>query len=155
MEKFDIKKVYGYHWMIISLILQLFCFVSFLGLIFYIKYFSNDINKNVDDIMTIHIIIFDIIFALIFIVTLSIYLYLFLPFKNSNGKVVFVRITERTIFDVMYGEIATEKSYNRVKIIFASRHFIDYFILYGVGDYVRCFVKEQDLANPKCVVLYK
>lgn len=83
-----------------------------------------------------------------------IFLYSFLPFKNTNGKIVIVKITERSIFATMHGTIETEKVDKVVKVIVMSGGF-KFLNDYNVGDYIECFIKEKDLSNPKKVVLYK
>ena len=158
MEKFNIKKMYGYYWMIISLIVQFTIFIFFLGLILYLKSFdlSNANNKEGANEVIIILIILDAIFALCFIISLIIYLYLFLPFKNADGEIITVKITERSIGSIMYGTIESKNFDNRVvRIKFVSRRFIDYFAFYEIGDYVDCFIREKDLSNPKFVVLYR
>ena len=62
MEKFNIKKIYGYHWMIISLIVQFTIFIFFLGLILYLKTFdlSNANNKGGANEVIIILIIYNI-----------------------------------------------------------------------------------------------
>ena len=157
MEKFNIKKMYGYYWMIISLIVQFTIFIFFLGLILYLKSFdlSNANNKEGANEVIIILIILDAIFALCFIISLIIYLYLFLPFKNAYGEIITVKITERSIGSIMYGTIESKNFDNRVvRIRFVSRSFVNYFAFYEIGDYVDCFIREKDLSNPKFVVLY-
>jgi len=158
MEKFNIKKMYGYYWMIISLIVQFTIFIFFLGLILYLKSFdlSNANNKEGANEVIIILIILDAIFALCFIISLIIYLYLFLPFKNAYGEIITVKITERSIGSIMYGTIESKNFDNRVvRIRFVSRSFVNYFAFYEIGDYVDCFIREKDLSNPKFVVLYR
>lgn len=157
MEKFNIKRMYGYYWMIISLAIQLFVFLLFLGLTFYFKSFdiSNAVNKEVANEVIIIFIILDIIIVLIFVCSISIYLYLFLPFKNSTGKIISVKICEKSLFSTMYGMIEINGYKQMVKIKFVSRSFINYYACYYVGDYVDCFIREQDLSNPKTVILYR
>ena len=158
MEKFNIKKMYGYYWMIISLIVQFTIFIFFLGLILYLKSFdlSNVNNKEGANEVIIILIILDAIFALCFIISLIIYLYLFLPFKNAYGEIITVKITERSIGSIMYGTIESKNFDNRVvRIRFVSRSFVNYFAFYEIGDYVDCFIREKDLSNPKFVVLYR
>lgn len=55
----------------------------------------------------------------------------------------------------MYGVIESKDSNKRVKIRFVARRMVNYFSIYEIGDYVECFVREQDLENPKVVVLYR
>ena len=158
MEKFNIKKMYGYYWMIISLIVQFTIFIFFLGLILYLKSFdlSNANNKEGANEVIIILIILDAIFALCFIISLIIYLYLFLPFKNADGEIITVKITERSIGSIMYCTIESNEFNNTiVKIRFVSTRYIHFFPFYKIGDYVECFIREKDLSNPKVVVLYK
>ncbi len=159
MEKFNIKKMYGYYWMIISLIVTIYHFYFFpRHYILYLKSFdlSNANNKEGANEVIIILIILDAIFALCFIISLIIYLYLFLPFKNADGEIITVKITERSIGSIMYGTIESKNFDNRVvRIRFVSRRFIDYFAFYEIGDYVDCFIREKDLSNPKFVVLYR
>ena len=98
MEKFNIKKMYGYYWMIISLIVPLICFVIFLGFTIYLKanYYRAP-NKDNANFVLIVLTCVDIFIALFCIGKLSYFLYSFLPFKNTNGKIVIVKITERSI----------------------------------------------------------
>ena len=50
MEKFNIKRMYGFYWMIISLAIQLITFICFLCLIFYLKSFdSTNANQEAGD----------------------------------------------------------------------------------------------------------
>ena len=150
--------MYGYYWMIISLIVQFTIFIFFLGLILYLKSFdlSNANNKEGANEVIIILIILDAIFALCFIISLIIYLYLFLPFKNAYGEIITVKITERSIGSIMYGTIESKNFDNRVvRIRFVSRSFVNYFAFYEIGDYVDCFIREKDLSNPKFVVLYR
>lgn len=101
-------------------------------------------------------IVLDVISAIGFLISIAIYLYLFLPFKNADGEIIIIKITEKTIGDIMYGTIESKNFDNRVvRIRFVSRRFIDYFPFYKIGDYVECFIREKDLSNPKVVVLYK
>jgi len=156
MKKFDLKKVYGFHWMIISLVIQLIVVVCFLGLIFYLKSFdsSNANQQAVREVFSV-LIVLDGLFAICFIASLIIYLYMFLPFIHSKGKLIRVEILERSIGNVMYGKIESDNGNTKVKIRFVSRIFSNYFASYQVGDYAECFVREQDLSNPKIVVLYR
>ena len=55
----------------------------------------------------------DILIALFCVGKLASYLYLLLPFKNTNGKIVTIKITERNIFATMHGIIETEKGNER------------------------------------------
>lgn len=133
-------------------------FYFFLGLILYLKSFdlSNANNKEGANEVIIILIILDAIFALCFIISLIIYLYLFLPFKNADGEIITVKITERSIGSIMYGTIESKNFDNRVvRIRFVSRSFVNYFAFYEIGDYVDCFIREKDLSNPKFVVLYR
>ena len=64
-------------------------------------------------------------------ISLIIYLYLFLPFKNADGEIITVKIIEKSIGSIMYGTIESKNFDNRVvRIRFVSRRFIDYFALY-------------------------
>ena len=160
MEKFNIKRMYGFYWMIISLAIQLITFICFLCLLFYLKSFdsTNANQEAVKEIFSVLILIdvlIDVLFAICFIASLIIYLYRFLPFINSKGKLIHVKIIERSIGSVMYGKIETDNLNKKVKIRFVSRIFSKYFTLYQVGDYAECFVREQDLSDPKIVVLYR
>lgn len=158
MEKFNIKKMYGYYWMIISLIVQFTIFIFFLGLILYLKSFdlSNVNNKENFNEGIIIFIILDVISAIVFLTSIAIYLYWFLPFKNADGEIITVKITERSIGSIMYGTIESKSFDNRVvRIRFVSRSFVNYFAFYEIGDYVDCFIREKDLSNPKFVVLYR
>lgn len=94
------------------------------------------------------------IYSIILYWKIIIFLYSFLPFKNTNGKIVIVKITERSIFATMHGTIETEKVDKVVKVIVMSGGF-KFLNNYNVGDYIECFIKEKDLSNPKKVVLYK
>lgn len=155
MEKFNIKKMYGYYWMIISFIVPLLFFIVLLGFTIYLK--SNSyIVPNKDNINFAFIVFMciDIFIALFCIVKIITYIYLFLPFRNSIGKIVIVKITERSIFETMHGTIESENTDNTVKIIFRSRG-SDFFKDYDIGDYAECFIREKDLSNPKVVVLYR
>ena len=156
MEKFIIKRMYGFYWMIISLAIQLITFICFLCLIFYLKSFdsTNANQEAVNEIFSVLILI-DVLFAIGFIASLIIYLYRFLPFINSKGKLIHVKILERSIGSVMYGKIETDNLNKKVRIRFVSRIFSKYFTSYQVGDYAECFVREQDLSDPKIVVLYR
>lgn len=101
-------------------------------------------------------IVLDVISAIGFLISIAIYLYWFLPFKNADGEIIIIKITEKTIGDIMYCTIESNEFNNTiVKIRFVSRRFIDYFAFYEIGDYVECFIREKDLSNPKVVVLYK
>ncbi len=156
MKKFNIKKIYGFYWMIVSLAIQLITFICFLCLIFYLNSFdSTNANKEaVNEIFGVLIII-DLLLAICFIASLIIYLYRFLPFINSKGKLIRVKILERSICSVMYGKIETDSLNKKVRIRFVSRIFTNYFASYQVGDYVECFVREKDLSDPNIVVLYR
>ena len=101
-------------------------------------------------------IVLDVISAIGFLISIAIYLYWFLPFKNADGEIIIIKITEKTIGDIMYCTIESNEFNNTiVKIRFVSRRFIDYFAFYEIGDYVDCFIREKDLSNPKFVVLYR
>lgn len=101
-------------------------------------------------------IVLDVISAIGFLISIAIYLYWFLPFKNADGEIIIIKITEKTIGDIIYCTIESKNFDNRVvRIRFVSRRFIDYFPFYKIGDYVECFIREKDLSNPKVVVLYK
>ena len=137
MEKFNIKKMYGYHRMIIYLVMQLSIFIVLLGITLYLKTIdlSNVNNKENFNEGIIIFIILDVISAIVFLT---------------------VKITERSIGSIMYGTIESKNFDNRVvRIRFVSRRFIDYFAFYEIGDYVDCFIREKDLSNPKFVVLYR
>ena len=139
MEKFNIKRMYGFYWMIISLAIQLITFICFLCLIFYLKSFdsTNANQEAVNEIFSVLILI-DVLFAICFIASLIIYLYRFLPFINSKGKLIHVKILERSIGSVMYGKIETDNLNKKVRIRFVSRIFSKYFTSYQVGDYAEC-----------------
>lgn len=101
-------------------------------------------------------IVLDVISAIGFLISIAIYLYWFLPFKNADGKIITVKITERSIGSIMYGTIESNEFNNTiVKIKFVSTRYIHFFPFYKIGDYVECFIREKDLSNPKVVVLYK
>lgn len=101
-------------------------------------------------------IILDVISAIVFLTSIAIYLYWFLPFKNADGEIITVKITERSIGSIMYCTIESNEFNNTiVKIRFVSTHYIHFFPFYKIGDYVECFIREKDLSNPKVVVLYK
>ena len=155
MKKFNIKKMYGYYWMIISFIVPFLFFIVFLGFTIYFKanYYraTNKVNAN---FVLIVLTCVDILIALFCAGKLASYLYLLLPFKNSKGKIVTIKITERSIFATMHGIIETEKGANEVKVIFMSGGF-KFLSNYNIGDYVDCFIREKDLSNPKFVVLYR
>lgn len=157
MKKFNIKKMYGYYWMIISLVIQLLIFILLLCLTFYLKSFdlSKASNKEGANEVIIALIVLDIICAISFLGSSTIYLCRFLPFKNADGEIVTVKITKRNFFSTMHGEILTINSNNIVKIRFVSRTFINYFAAYNIGDCVDCFIKKKDLSNPKTVILYR
>ena len=158
MEKFNIKKMYGYHRIIIYLVMQLSIFIVLLGITLYLK--TIDLSKvnnkeNFNEGFIIFIVL-DVISAIGFLISIAIYLYWFLPFKNADGEIITVKITERSIGSIMYGTIESKNFDNRVvRIRFVSRRFIDYFAFYEIGDYVDCFIREKDLSNPKFVVLYR
>ncbi len=101
-------------------------------------------------------IVLDVISAIGFLISIAIYLYWFLPFKNADGEIITVKITERSIGSIMYGTIESNEFNNTiVKIKFVSTRYIHFFPFYKIGDYVECFIREKDLSNPKVVVLYK
>lgn len=156
MKKFNLKRVYGFHWMIISLVIQLIAVVCFLCLIFYLKSFDST-NANQEAVREVFsvLIVIDVLFAICFIASLIIILYKFSPFIHSKGKLIRVEIVERAPFNVMYGKIESDNENTKVRIRFVSRIFSNYFASYQVGDYAECFVREQDLSNPKIVVLYR
>ena len=117
---------------------------------------SNVNNKENFNEGIIIFIILDVISAIVFLTSIAIYLYWFLPFKNADGEIIIIKITEKTIVDIMYCTIESNEFNNTiVKIRFVSRRFIDYFAFYEIGDYVDCFIREKDLSNPKFVVLYR
>ena len=93
MEKFNIKKMYGYYWMIISLIVPLICFIIFLGFTIYLKanYYRAP-NKDNANFVLIVLTCVDILIALFCVGKLASYLYLLLPFKNTNGKIVTILV---------------------------------------------------------------
>ena len=158
MEKFNIKKMYGYHQMIISLVMQLSIFIFLLGITLYLK--TIDLSKvnnkeNFNEGFIIFIVL-DVISAIGFLISIAIYLYWFLPFKNADGEIIIIKITEKTIGDIMYCTIESNEFNNTiVKIRFVSTRYIHFFPFYKIGDYVECFIREKDLSNPKVVVLYK
>lgn len=101
-------------------------------------------------------IVLDVISAIGFLISIAIYLYWFLPFKNADGEIIIIKITEKTIGDIMYCTIESNEFNNTiVKIRFVSTRYIHVFPFYKIGDYVECFIREKDLSNPKVVVLYK
>lgn len=101
-------------------------------------------------------IVLDVISAIGFLISIAIYLYWFLPFKNADGEIIIIKITEKTIGDIMYCTIESNEFNNTiVKIRFVSTRYIHFFSFYKIGDYVECFIREKDLSNPKVVVLYK
>ena len=158
MEKFNIKKMYGYHRIIIYLVMQLSIFIVLLGITLYLK--TIDLSKvnnkeNFNEGFIIFIVL-DVISAIGFLISIAIYLYWFLPFKNADGEIITVKITERSIGSIMYGTIESNEFNNTiVKIKFVSTRYIHFFPFYKIGDYVECFIREKDLSNPKVVVLYK
>ena len=158
MEKFNIKKMYGYHRMIIYLVMQLSIFIVLLGITLYLK--TIDLSKvnskeNFNEGIIIFIIL-DVISAIGFLISIAIYLYWFLPFKNADGEIIIIKITEKTIGDIIYCTIESNEFNNTiVKIRFVSTRYIHFFPFYKIGDYVECFIREKDLSNPKVVVLYK
>lgn len=132
------------------------CSCLFFRLDIFLKPFdsSNANQQAVREVFSVLIVI-DVLFAICFIASLIIYLYMFLPFIHSKGKLIRVEILERSIGSVMYGKIESDNGNTKVKIRFISRIFSNYFASYQVGDYAECFVREQDLSNPKIVVLYR
>ena len=158
MEKFNIKKMYGYHRIIIYLVMQLSIFFVLLGITLYLK--TIDLSKvnnkeNFNEGFIIFIVL-DVISAIGFLISIAIYLYWFLPFKNADGEIIIIKITEKTIGDIMYCTIESNEFNNTiVKIRFVSTRYIHFFPFYKIGDYVECFIREKDLSNPKVVVLYK
>lgn len=101
-------------------------------------------------------IVLNVISAIGFLISIAIYLYWFLPFKNADGEIIIIKITEKTIGDIMYCTIESNEFNNTiVKIRFVSTRYIHFFLFYKIGDYVECFIREKDLSNPKVVVLYK
>lgn len=158
MEKFNIKKMYGYHRIIIYLVMQLSIFIVLLGITLYLKTIdlSKVNNKEKFNEGFIIFIVLDVISAIVFLTSIAIYLYWFLPFKNADGEIITVKITEKTIGDIMYCTIESNEFNNTiVKIRFISTRYIHFFPFYKIGDYVECFIREKDLSNPKVVVLYK
>lgn len=158
MEKFNIKKMYGYHRIIIYLVMQLSIFIVLLGITLYLKTIdlSKVNNKEKFNEGFIIFIVLDVISAIVFLISIAIYLYWFLPFKNADGEIITVKITEKTIGDIMYCTIESNEFNNTiVKIRFVSTRYIHFFPFYKIGDYVECFIREKDLSNPKVVVLYK
>mgnify|MGYP000924326486 FL=1 len=158
MEKFNIKKMYGYHRIIIYLVMQLSIFIVLLGITLYLKTIdlSKVNNKEKFNEGFIIFIVLDVISAIVFLTSIAIYLYWFLPFKNADGEIITVKITEKTIGDIMYCTIESNEFNNTiVKIRFVSTRYIHFFPFYKIGDYVECFIREKDLSNPKVVVLYK
>lgn len=77
-----------------------------------------------------------------------------LPFFKKEGQVMKVKIRERTYLGGMYGEAEIEGENVPVKIHFSSIG-QSHFYLYSDGEYVRCFVKNEDLPKPRAVVMYK
>ena len=158
MEKFNIKKMYGYHRIIIYLVMQLSIFIVLLGITLYLKTIdlSNVNNKENFNEGIIIFIILDVISAIGLLFSIAIYLYWFLPFKNADGEIIIIKITEKTIGDIMYCTIESNEFNNTiVKIRFVSTRYIHFFPFYKIGDYVEYFIREKDLSNPKVVVLYK
>lgn len=101
-------------------------------------------------------IVLDVISAIGFLISIAIYLYWFLPFKNADGEIIIIKITEKTIGDIIYCTIESNEFNNTiVKIRFVSTRYIHFFPFYKIGDYVERFIREKDLSNPKVVVLYK
>lgn len=101
-------------------------------------------------------IVLDVISAIGFLISIAIYLYWFLPFKNADGEIIIIKITEKTIGDIIYCTIESNEFNNTiVKIRFVSTRYIHFFPFYKIGDYVERFNREKDLSNPKVVVLYK
>lgn len=113
-------------------------------------------NKEIFNEGFIIFIVLDVISAIGFLISIAIYLYWFLPFKNADGEIITVKITERSIGSIMYCTIESNEFNNTiVKIRFVSTRYIHFFPFYKIGDYVECFIREKDLSNPKVVVLYK
>lgn len=101
-------------------------------------------------------IVLDVISAIGFLISIAIYLYWFLPFKNADGEIIIIKITEKTIGDIMYCTIESNEFNNTiVKIRFVSTRYIHFFPFYKIVDYVERFIREKDLSNPKVVVLCK
>ncbi len=157
LEKFNIKRIYGYYWMAFVIVLETLIFITCLiiTIVFIVDYHispnSFNIHSNLEVVRNCLVLMLPII--LIMIITLSIFSYKFLPFINSKGKKITVRITQREI-SAMYGEIEKEDINQRVKIRFVNNVFIDCFKFYREGDYISCFIKEEDFDNPKVVVFY-
>lgn len=155
MKKFDIKRMYGYYWMIISFIVPLICFIIFFSFTIYLKINYDRVpNKDNANFVFIVLTCVDIFIALLCVGKLAYYLFFLLPFKNSKGKIVTIKITKRSIFDTMNGIIETEKGANQVKVIFMSYRF-QFLNDFKIGDHANCFIREKDLSNPKFVVLYR
>lgn len=113
-------------------------------------------NKEIFNEEFIIFIVLDVISAIGFLISIAIYLYWFLPFKTADGEIIIIKITEKTIGDIMYCTIESNEFNNTiVKIRFVSTRYIHFFPFYKIGDYVECFIREKDLSNPKVVVLYK
>ena len=133
-------------------------FYFLLGITLYLK--TIDLSKvnnkeNFNEGFIIFIVL-DVISAIDFLISIAIYLYWFLPFKNADGEIIIIKITEKTIGDIMYCTIESNEFNNTiVKIRFVSTRYIHFFPFYKIGDYVECFIREKDLSNPKVVVLYK
>lgn len=155
MEKFNIKKMYGYYWMIISIIVPLICFIIYLSITIYLKInYDKAYSKDNANFVLIVLTCINIFLALFCIGKLASYLYLLLPFKNSKGEIITVEVTERSMFATMHGVVKTKNGNKEVKVILMSGG-IKFLSDYNVGDYVDCFIREKDLSNPKYVVLYK
>ena len=74
-------------------------------------------------------IVLDVISAIGFLISIAIYLYWFLPFKNADGEIIIIKITEKTIGDIMYCTIETNEFNNTiVKIRFVSTRYIHFFL---------------------------
>lgn len=157
MEKFNIKKVYGFDWMILSLSILSILLIVFL--IFTFKFgnliSSYEISKSAKEVFVTFIIL-DILIVIVISTSIGIYINLFSKFISSKGKIIYIKIIERTLHSVMYGEYDLGSSKTKtVKIKLISRSFVDYFASYKVGEYAPCFVRKQDLKDPKIVILYK
>ena len=80
-------------------------------------------------------IVLDVISAIGFLISIAIYLYWFLPFKNADGEIIIIKITEKTIGDIMYCTIESNEFNNTiVKIRFVSTRYIHFFPFYKIGD---------------------
>ena len=131
-------------------------FYFLLGITLYLKTIdlSKVNNKEISNEEFIIFIVLDVISAIGFLISIAIYW--FLPFKNADGEIIIIKITEKTIGDIMYCTIESNEFNNTiVKIRFESTRYIHFFPFYKISDYVECFIREKDLSNPKVVVLYK